>query len=87
MVNINYRSTSADSSYSISMANSNWDSEGVLENKVKPVSSNYQTLSQKGLTIYRYKDHAIWVNGGILYTITDNNRLTNEQILKIVDGI
>jgi hypothetical protein len=86
-VNINYKSPGTGASYSLSFANSNWDSNGVVENKVKPVSNNYQTLSQKGLTIFRYKDHAVWVNGGILYTITDGDKLTNEQILKIVDGI
>ncbi|MDR1196829.1 MAG: DUF4367 domain-containing protein [Candidatus Nomurabacteria bacterium] len=86
MVNVKYKSPSSDG-YSLSQQNSNWDSESVLENKVKPVSNDYQTLTQKGLTIYRFKDQAIWVNGGILFTITDNNKLSNEQILKIVDGI
>jgi hypothetical protein len=69
------------------MANSNWDSDGVLENKVKPASPNYQTLNQKGLTIFVQKDRAAWVNGGILYTLTFNTDLPNSEILKIVDGI
>jgi hypothetical protein len=86
LVTINYRSDS-DATYSITQQNSNWDSIGVLENKVKPVARNYQTLTQKGLTIYRFNDKAIWVNGGVLYTISDGNNLSNEQILKIVDSI
>jgi hypothetical protein len=86
LVNIKYKSAGSGG-YSLSQQNSNWDSESVLENKVKPVSNDYQTLTQKGLIIYRSKDQVIWVNGGILFTITDNNRLDNEQILKIVDGI
>lgn len=87
MVTINYHSNALNDGYSITEANSNWDSAGVLENKVKPLGGSYQTLNQKGLTIYRYSTGAIWVNGGILYTITDEGMLSNEQILHIVDGI
>lgn len=82
---VNYKSD--DNEYSLMEQSSTWDSDGVLENKVKPNSKNYQTLSQKGLTIFRFDKKAIWVNGGILYTISDNNNLGNDQILKIVDSI
>lgn len=87
LVTINYHSDATNNSYTLTQANSNWDSAGVLENKVKPLGGNHQTLSQKGLTIYRYPTGAVWVNGGILYTITDEGKLSNEQILQIVDGI
>jgi len=82
-VTINYRS-SGDASFSLTQQNSNWDSNGVLENKVKPVSRDYQTLTQQGLTIYRFSGTAIWVNGGVLHTISDSNNLINEEILKII---
>ena len=85
IVHVNYKSPNG--AYSISMANSNWDSKGVLENKVKPASANYQTLEQKGLTIFTYKNTAMWVNGGILYTISYDTEFSNDEILKIVDGI
>jgi hypothetical protein len=85
MVTIDYRSASG--SYSIQMANSNWDSDGVLENKVKPTATNYQTLNQKGLTIFVFNSQAIWVNGGVLYTIALGSNLSNDEVLKIVDGI
>jgi hypothetical protein len=84
MVTLNYKSSAGQ--YSLQMANSNWDSDGVLENKVKPASTNYQTLNQKGLTIFVLKNQALWVNGGILYTLNFDN-LNNSEILKIVDGI
>lgn len=87
LVTINYHSDSTNNSYTLTQANSNWDSNGVLENKVKPLGGSHQTLSQKGLTIYRYTTGAVWVNGGVLYTITDEGKLSNEQILQIVDGI
>ncbi|MDR2524392.1 MAG: DUF4367 domain-containing protein, partial [Candidatus Nomurabacteria bacterium] len=73
--------------YALTEQNSNWDSNGVLENKVKTTTNNYQTLTQKGLTIYRYDGKATWVNGGVLYTISDGNNLSNEQILKIIDSL
>lgn len=87
IVTINYHSDATNNNYVLTQANSNWDSKGVLENKVKPLGGSYQTLSQKGLTIYRYTTGAVWVNGGIIYTITDEGKLSNEQILQIVDGI
>jgi hypothetical protein len=85
IVTLNYKSF--NNNYSISMANSSWDSDGVLENKVKPATPNYQTLNQKGLTIFVIKDKALWVNGGILYTLEFSSELSNSEILKIVDGI
>lgn len=85
IVTVNYKSPSND--YSISMANSNWDSDGVLENKVKPVSKDYQTLNQKGLTIFVFDNNTMWVNGGILYTISSSSQISNDEILKIVDGM
>jgi hypothetical protein len=85
MVKLNYKSSSGD--YSISMTNSNWDSDGILENKVKPNSTNYQTFNQKGLTIFVLNDQAIWVNGGVLYIISSSSELSSDEILRIVDGI
>jgi hypothetical protein len=82
---INYQS--GDSSFSITQQNSTWDSNGVLENKVKPVARDFQTLTQKGLTIYRFNDKTIWVNGGVLYTISDSKNLSNEDVLKIIDSM
>jgi len=87
VVTINYHAPSLGANYSLTQANSNWNSAGVLENKVKPLGNNFQTLSQKGLTIYRFNTGATWVNGGVLYTIADEGKLSNEQILKIVDSI
>lgn len=86
-VTVRYKSSENGEIYSLTEQNSTWDSKGVLENKVKPNSKNYQTLSQKGLTIYRFDGKAIWVNGGVLYTISDDNNLSNDQILQIIDSI
>lgn len=86
-VTINYKSNGNDWKYSVMQQNSNWDSSAVLDNKVLSETNNYQALSQKGLTIYRYGDKASWVNGGVLYTIDGNASLSDDQVLKIVDSI
>lgn len=86
IVTIDYKS-STNNMYTIEMANSNWDSDGVLENKIKPNASKYQTLEQKGLTIFVQDDSAMWVNGGVLYTIWFDSHMSNDEILKIIDGI
>jgi len=83
---INYRNADGEI-YSISQQNSNWDSEGLLENKIILGQLNYQVLTQRGLTIYRLDDGATWVNGGILFTISNAQQLSNEQILNIIAGV
>lgn len=86
-VTINYKSNSNAEHYTISQQNSSWDSDAVLENKVERDNPNYQTLSQKGLTVYKYGNKAAWVNGGVLYSIDGNASLSTEQVLRIVDSI
>ena len=86
-VKINYKSNGNDWKYSVMQQNSNWDSSAVLDNKVLPETNNYETLSQKGLTIYRYSNKTSWVNGGVLYTIDGNASLSNDQVLRIVDSM
>jgi hypothetical protein len=86
-VTINYRANGADWKYSLTQTNSTWDSTAVLENRVTPETNDYETLNQKGLTIYRFNNKAAWVNGGVLYTIDGDAALSNDQVLRIVDSI
>ena len=86
-ITINYRNNGNGNTYSISQRSSNWDSNGLLENKVKLNSTTYDTLTQRGLTIFQYDNITTWVNGGIVYTITDDTGMDVNQILQIIDGI
>ena len=79
--------TDGKSSYILVAQNSPWDNEGLVANKITPISTTYQTLTKDGISIFRISDQAMWVNFGVLYTISDDGRLPNEEILKIVDGI
>ena len=75
--------------FTLTEEKSSWDSSAVLANFVMPTwGSDYVTLKGQGLTIYVSGSNAAWVNGGILYKITDDtNTLTQEQIHDIAVGL
>lgn len=83
-VNLKFASNSNSSSYTISQKRSSWDSSAVLDNVVQPlVSDNYTTTQERGLTIYTYDKGAAWVNGNILYVISGDASLSNDQVRHI----
>ena len=64
---------------------STWDSQSLLNNRVKKTwGNNYTTTRDQGLTIFLSKNSAIWVNGGILYSIDGNNDLDRIQLHNII---
>lgn len=74
--------------YTLSQTRSEWDSTATLDNYVTPqAGKDYTTTTAGGLTIYRYADNAVWVNGGILYTISGNASLSNDQIQRIASSL
>ncbi|NCO10399.1 DUF4367 domain-containing protein [Candidatus Saccharibacteria bacterium] len=85
---LSFASNSNDDTYTIRQTESSWDSTAVLDNIVKKtVGDNYVTTRERGLTIYSYDRSATWVNGGVLYTITSNAHLSNEQIRRIATSL
>ena len=75
-------------SYTLTQSDSNWDSSAVLENTVVPdAGTEYTTTTTSGLIIYNYADKAVWVNKGILYTITGSKNLSNEQVQNIATSL
>lgn len=80
---INFSYNNNQNNIKISQQANHLDSETVLENFVKPFAKDkYIKNNFKGLTIYTYDKHAIWVNGGILYKI-EYSDLAQEEIFKI----
>lgn len=70
--------------FNITQTRSTWDSLAVLDNIVTPVSgAEYTTIENGGMTIYQYEDNAAWVNRGILYKITSETTLSDDQIKRI----
>lgn len=61
---------------------SSWDSATVLSNLVEEKwGSDYVVAKGQGLTIYISGSNAVWVNGGVLYQIEDNNSgLTTDDL-------
>lgn len=87
-VSLKFNSNSNSSSYTISQKRSSWDSSAVLDNIVQPlVSDNYTTTQERGLTIYTYDKGAAWVNGGILYVISGDASLSNDQVRHIATSL
>lgn len=86
-VTIDFRSNSSDKKFSIKQAKSSWDSSAV-KNKVNADSNGeFITTEEGGLTIYTYSGNAAWVNGGILYTISGDAPLSNNQIRRIATSL
>ncbi len=87
-VALTFASNSNDDAYTISQKRSSWDSSAVLDNVVTPlVGDNYTTTQERGLKIFTYAHGAAWVNGGVLYTISGEATLSNDQVRRIATGL
>jgi hypothetical protein len=88
-VTINFHSNSNNSKFVIKQSKSPLDSSA-LKIQVDN-SSNHQTSQSQegGLTIYTYNNNnnAEWVNGGILYSISGDAKLSSDQIRHIATSL
>ncbi len=65
-----------------------WDSQSLLENKIRLSTSSYDTYRENGLTIYTYDNrHAAWINSGILYEIESESELDPEEIIRMASSL
>ena len=71
-----------DQSFNLVEEKTSWDSSAVLTNYVlKNWGADYTIVKGQGLTIYISGSKAAWVNGGVLYVITDDsNSLTANNL-------
>ena len=87
-VTMKFAANAGPENYTLAQARSDWDSTAVLENYVAPkAGDNYTTTTTSGLTIYSFGNTSTWVNGGILYTITGNAPLSNDQVQRIATSL
>jgi len=87
-VSLKFMSNSNNNFYTITQTRSSWDSSAVLDNVVTPAAgADYVTTRERGLTIYTYESAAVWVNGGILYSIDSKAPLSGDQIRKIATSL
>lgn len=88
VIEMGFKSNSDDRSYNIAVKESAWDSQSLLDNFIEPMTNDYAIFQQGGLTVYVYnQSNATWVDGGTWYTITGNQLMTSEQLLKIADSL
>lgn len=87
-VDMKFASNSGPQNFSIKQTKTNWDSSAVQENYVKDKwGDDYMPYSEHGLTIYAHDGDAVWVNGGILYTIEGDAPLSSSQIRSIATSL
>lgn len=85
---VSYKSNSDDRSFQITQRASAWDTESLRENYVAGLKSTYQTVQEKGKTIYLYDDSsATWVDGGVWYKIDGDSKLNTEQVLDLASSL
>lgn len=87
VVTIDFRANTGDNRFTISQSKSSWDSSAVKVKAEQEASGEVITTSEKGLTIFTYKNNAMWVNGGILYSISSDAPLSGEQIRHIATSL
>ncbi len=87
-VSMKFAANAGPQSYTITQKKSGWDSAAVLDSYVSErAKDDYVTSKLNGLTVYTFGTNAAWVNGGILYTITGDAPLSNDQVQRIVTSL
>lgn len=70
--------------FKITQQPSNWDSSTLYDNLIASASAAHQTIETNGRTVYLFNNtSAAWVNGGVLYQISGNAELSNDQVGQI----
>jgi hypothetical protein len=88
LVSAQFQSNSDDRHYTITQKRSPWDSEGLRNNFVANNTSQYQTVSAGGRTIYLYgQNDATWVNGGVWYTVQSDGSLNDRQLTDLATSL
>lgn len=87
-VAINFVSPTSSQAFTLSQESSDWDSQTLFDSLVSVNDNSYQTVQNNGRTIYIYGDgDAAWVDGGILYKVTGNARLSSDQIISLATSM
>lgn len=80
--------SSLNLNFYLNESSSSLDNAGLLASDVIPlVHNNYSSFLSNGLTVYHFNNQYVWVNGGLLYIITDQTSLDQQTISKIITSI
>lgn len=80
---INFHANTGNTKFTIKQTKSPLDSTAVKEKVEKSSKGQFLVKEERGLTIFTYNGNGMWVNGGILYTITGDAPLSSDQIRRI----
>jgi hypothetical protein len=87
-VSMKFAANGGPQNFSITQTKSGWDSSALEENYVNQASNGgYVPFVEHGLKIYVFDNNAAWVNGGVLYKITGDAPLSNDQIRRIATSM
>lgn len=87
-VTLSYKSRTDDKGFSIVQAPSEWSSQTLVDSFLGSSHKDYRTVKGNGQTIYTYDgSDATWVDSGIWYRVEGNAKLSDDQLLKIANGL
>lgn len=87
-VSMKFAANAGPQNFSITQTKSSWDSSALEEKYVNEASNGgYVPFVEHGLKIYVFDNNAAWVNGGVLYKITGDAPLSNDQIRRIATSM
>lgn len=87
-VSLKFAANAGPQNFTITQARTTWDSSAIQENIVTPKwGSDYTSYAENGLTIYTHDNQAVWVNGGIRYSIEGDAPLSAAQIRNIATSM
>jgi hypothetical protein len=87
-VSMKFAANAGPHDFTITQQQTSWDSTAVKENYVKPNwGDDVVPYAEHGLTIYARDGNAVWVNGGILYTISGDAPLSASQVRGIATNL
>jgi Domain of unknown function (DUF4367) len=84
-VQLTYRS--GDSSYTVTQAASNWNSQTLLDQNTEQRGAPTQTIQSEGRIIYIYGNSASWVNSGVHYEVNGNANLNPDDLVSLADSM
>jgi hypothetical protein len=74
--------------FSIVQEPSKWNSQALISDFLVTTNKKFQTVKGGGHTIYTYDgSNATWVDGGIWYKLEGNASLSQDQLVKIANGL
>lgn len=87
-VKVSFASHTDDSDIKLTQTKSNWNSTALAENYLTANNKDFQTLEQKGRTMYLYDDtNLTWVSGGVWYNIETDANIYADQLLQVANSI